>query len=148
ANGAFHEAFGDLIALAAKQKPYLMEVGLLKGGTGGDSARWLLADALEGSIVFLPFTCGVMTGWEYEIYENKLPPGQFNAKWWELVRQQQGIDPPAPRGEDYCDAASKTHINDTPAYYYKYAVGTLIKHQIHDYIARNILKQDPRSCSY
>lgn len=149
ANGAFHEAFGDLIALAAGQKPYLAEVGLLKGAAaGGDEVHWLLANALEGSIVFLPFTCGVMTGWEYELYEKNMPEGQMNAKWWDLVREQQGIDPPAPRGEDYCDAASKTHINDAPAYYYKYALGTLIKHQIHDYIARKILKQPPQACSY
>jgi len=148
ANGAFHEAIGDLISLAASQRPYLAETGLLKGNVDADPTRWLLANALEGSIVFLPFTCGVMTGWEYEIYEKDLPANQWNEKWWELVRVHQGIDPPQPRGEDYCDAASKTHINDTPAYYYRYAVGTLIKHQLHDYIARNILKQDPRACSY
>ncbi len=150
ANGAFHEAVGDLIALACKQRPYLAQLGLIKPGGGGDdeAARWLLADALEGSIVFLPFTCGVMTGWEHDFYERDLPASRYNARWWELVAQYQGIDPPTPRGEEYCDAASKTHINDAPAYYYRYAVGTLIKHQVHDYIARKILKADPRSCSY
>lgn len=148
ANGAFHEAIGDLIALAARQRPYLSDVGLMKPGDGGDPARWLLADALDGSIVFLPFACGTMTGWEMEFYEKDMSPDRMNARWWEIVRLAQGIDPPTPRGEEFCDAASKTHINDTPAYYYKYAIGTLLKHQFHDYIARKILKQDPRACSY
>ncbi len=89
-----------------------------------------------------------MTGWEFDFYEKNLPPEKYNTRWWELVQQHQGIDPPAPRGEEFCDAASKTHINDAPAYYYKYAVGHLLLHQFHDYIARKILKQDPRNCSY
>ena len=32
------------------------------------------------------------------------------------------VEPPAERGEEFCDAATKTHINDTPAYYYSYAI--------------------------
>ncbi len=55
---------------------------------------------------------------------------------------------PAPRGEEFCDAATKTHINDNPAYYYNYAFATVFKFQLHDYIARKILKQPPQSCNY
>src|SRR5262249_37296425 len=139
ANGCFHEAVGDLIALAASQRPYLAETGLLPSAAGGDPVRWLMAEAMEGAVVFMPFTCGTMTGWEYDFYEKNLPADRYNARWWELVQRHQGIDPPAARGEEYCDAASKTHINDAPAYYYKYAVGHLILHQFHDYIARRIL---------
>ena len=50
--------------------------------------------------------------------------------------------------EEFCDAATKTHINDNPAYYYNYAFATVFKFQLHDYIARKILHQDPRSCNY
>ena len=53
-----------------------------------------------------------------------------------------------PRGEEFCDAATKTHINDTPAYYYNYAFATVFKFQLHDYIARKILHQPPQSCNY
>jgi peptidyl-dipeptidase A len=149
ANRAFHEAIGDLIALASKQKPYLAQIGILtSAAAGGDPTRWLLAQALDGNFVFIPFACGTMTGFEHDLYETDLPADQFNARWWELVRRHQGIDPPAARGEEYCDAASKTHINDDPAGYYDYAIGTLIVYQIHDYVARRILKQDPRNCNY
>jgi len=148
ANRAFHEAVGDLIGLASKQRPYLAETGLLKSESGIDPTRWLLAEAMDGNIVFLPWSCGVMSGFEHDLYEKDLPSSQFNARWWELVRTHQGIEPPAPRGEEFCDAASKTHINDDPAGYYDYAIGTLIVYQLHDYIARKILKQDPRACNY
>jgi peptidyl-dipeptidase A len=152
ANRAFHEGIGDLISLASQQRPYLDEIGLThsSGSLGGsdESISWLLAEALEGSIVFLPFACGTMTGFEHDLYEKDLAPNRYNARWWELVKQHQGIDPPSDRGEEYCDAATKTHINDDPGEYYDYAIGRLIVYQLHDYIARNILKQDPRSCNY
>src|SRR5256885_14395327 len=60
----------------------------------------------------------------------------------------QGVEPPSPRGEEWCDAATKTHINDNPAYYYNYAFATVFKFQLHDYIARKILHQPPQSCNY
>jgi peptidyl-dipeptidase A len=89
-----------------------------------------------------------MTHWEADVYAKNLPPDQWNARWWKYVREMQGVDPPTERGEEWCDAATKTHINDNPAYYYSYAIATVLKFQIHDHIARKILKQDPRSCSY
>jgi hypothetical protein len=64
---------------------------------------------------------------------------------WEASKE---FGPPSPRGEEWCDAATKTHINDTPAYYYNYAFATVFKFQLHDYIARKILHQPPQSCNY
>jgi peptidyl-dipeptidase A len=52
------------------------------------------------------------------------------------------------QGEEFCDPATKTHINDDPASYYDYALAGVIRFQLHDYIARHILKQDPHNCSY
>ena len=56
--------------------------------------------------------------------------------------------PPEARGEDLCDACTKTHVNDDPAQYYDYAMATVLQYQLHEYVARVILKQDPRSCNY
>jgi len=56
--------------------------------------------------------------------------------------------PPSPRSEDYCDAATKTHINDDPGQYYDYALSYVILFQLHDHIAKNILKQDPHATNY
>jgi peptidyl-dipeptidase A len=153
ANRAFHEAIGELISLACSQRPYLAEIGVLDARAAADaernSARWLLAQAMDGSnIVFQPWSWGVMTGWEHDFYEKELPADRMNARWWELARQHQGIDPPADRSEECCDPATKTHINDDPAGYYDYAICSLIVYQLHMYIAKRILKQDPHNCNY
>eukprot|EP01030_Chromulinospumella_sphaerica_P024980 gene24980-25093_t len=52
------------------------------------------------------------------------------------------------RGEEYCDAATKTHINDDPAQYYDYALSYVILYQLHNHIAKNILHQDPHATNY
>ncbi|HKG23338.1 MAG TPA: M2 family metallopeptidase, partial [Blastocatellia bacterium] len=105
-------------------------------------------EALDDALVFIPWSAGVMTGWEHDLYEQNLPPDQFNRRWWEYVAKYQGIEPPSPRGEEFADAVTKTHINDDPAQYYDYAMAYLIKYQLHMYIAKNILKQDPHNCNY
>ncbi len=56
--------------------------------------------------------------------------------------------PPDARGEEFCDACTKTHIIDDAAQYYDYALAYLIKYQLHDYIARQILQQDPHQFNY
>ena len=65
-----------------------------------------------------------------------------------IERHLQGVEPPSPRGEQFCDAATKTHINDNPAYYYSYGWASVFKFQMHDHIARKILHQDPRATNY
>lgn len=149
ANPSFHEGMGELIALASMQEPYLRAQGLLPPGRSSkdEQIRHLLRDALD-SVPFLYWASGVMTHWEADVYGQGLPPDQWNARWWKYVAEYQGIEPPSDRGEAFCDPATKTHINDNPAYYYSYAIATVFKFQMHDHIARRILEQDPRSCSY
>jgi peptidyl-dipeptidase A len=148
ANRAFHEAVGDLIAIAARQQQYLTGIGLLAPDRKFDSTQLLLSEALENAVVFLPFAAGTMTHFEHDLYEKKLPANQFNKRWWDLAAKYQGVEPPSPRGEQFCDACTKTHIIDDAAQYYDYALAYLIKFQLHDYIARKILKQDPHNCNY
>jgi peptidyl-dipeptidase A len=144
----FHEGVGELIALASSQVPYLQSRGVLPADFKADKTAFLLDDALARSVPFIYFSCGVMPHWEADIYAHNLPAAQWNARWWKYVSDFQGIEPPSPRGEEFCDAATKTHINDTPAYYYNYAFATVFKFQLHDYIARKILHQPPQSCNY
>lgn len=148
ANRGFHEAVGTLIELASNQVPYLQQVGLMPLDEAPDEIRWLLNQALQGPVVFLPFACGTMTHWEYDLYEKELPRHQYNTRWWEYAARYQGIVPPAERGEDLCDPATKTHIIDDPAQYYDYAVSSVMLHQLHRYICREILQQDVRSANY
>ena len=89
-----------------------------------------------------------MTHFEHDFYAGAINGTELNSGWWRHVGHFQGITPPGERPETLCDAATKTHINDDPAQYYDYAIGTVIKFQLHDHIAREILKQDPRECDY
>ncbi|MBI4607294.1 MAG: M2 family metallopeptidase [Planctomycetes bacterium] len=148
ANRAFHEGIGELISIAAQQVPYLKHAGILPREKEIEGIQLLLNEALAETVPFIAWSAGVMSHWEADLYEKDLPPGEYNARWWRYVREYQGIEPPSPRGEERCDPATKTHVNDDAAQYYDYAIATVLKHQIHDHIARRILKQDPASCNY
>ncbi len=147
ANRGFHEAFGSLMGLAAMQKPYMEHLKLIPADTKTDEQKTLLKEALN-YIVFMPFGAGVMTDFEHDLYAGNLPENEFNKRWWELAAKYQGIAPPTLRGEEYCDAASKTHINDDAAQYYDYAMSYVLLFQFHDHIAKNILHQDPHATNY
>jgi len=144
----FHEGIGELISLASSQVPYLQARGILPADFKADKTAFLLDDALARSVPFIFFASGTMTHWEADIYAHQLDPDEWNERWWKYVEEMQGVEPPSERGEQWADYATKTHINDTPAYYYNYAVATVLKFQLHDYIARNILHQPPQSCNY
>lgn len=148
ANRAFHEGVGTLIELASSQESYLRQIGLLTDDQEIDEIQWLLSQALLGPVTFLPFACGTMTHWEHDFYEEPLLSHEMNARWWQYARQYQGIEPPSPRGEDFCDPATKTHISDDPAQYYDYALSSVILHQIHAYICREILHEAPQTATY
>ncbi len=147
ANRAYHEAMGTLIGLASMQKPFLAQYDLVDENAEVDQTQVLLREALSYVIV-IPWAAGVMTSFEDALYTQDLPADQFNAKWWELVKKYQGIVPPATRGEEYCDAASKTHISNDPAQYYDYAMSYILLFQFHMHITKNILKQDPHNANY
>lgn len=147
ANRAYHEAMGSLMGLAAMQPRFVASVGLDTGGAKPDAMRLLLKEAMN-YCVFIPWSTGTMYHFEKELYHDKLDPSRWNARWWELAARYQGIAPPSARGEEYCDAATKTHINDDPAGYYDYALSFVLLFQLHDHIARNILHEDPRDTNY
>ncbi|MCC7176567.1 MAG: M2 family metallopeptidase [Bryobacterales bacterium] len=147
ANRAFHEAIGLLLAGAAGREAYLRQAGVLPPGRELDRTQRLLNEAYQ-SVASIPWSAGVVTRFEHEIYEKKLPEDRFNQYWWDLVRRYQGIVPPSPRGEEHCDPCAERAIAAEPARYYDHAMAQLIRYQLHDYIAREILRQDPRDCSY
>ncbi|MBI5383878.1 MAG: M2 family metallopeptidase [Verrucomicrobia bacterium] len=148
ANPAFHEGMGELASLACGQVPYLKAVRVLPADFKADETSFLLNDALSTTVPFIFWSSGTITHWEADVYAKALPPDQWNARWWQYVRDFQGVEPPAPRGEEFCDAATKTHINDNPCYYFAYAIATVLKFQLHEHIAKHILRQPPQQCSY
>ncbi|MCZ6765414.1 MAG: M2 family metallopeptidase, partial [bacterium] len=147
ANRAYHEGIGSLLGLAAMQKPFLAHLDLLPENAESDETQKLLKEALN-YVVFIPWSAGVMTEFEYQLYSTNLPTDQFNTAWWDIKGKYQGIAPPMPRGQEYCDAASKTHIINDAAQYYDYALSYVFLFQVHDHIARKILNQDPHATNY
>ncbi len=147
ANRGYHEAMGSLLGLASLQQPYLEQLGLWPENVRINKYDQLLKEALN-YIVFIPFGAGVMPEFEHDLYAEELTPEEFNQRWWELKKKYQGIVPPTERGSEYCDAASKTHINNDAAQYYDYAISYVLLFQFHDHIAKQILHQDPQSTNY
>jgi peptidyl-dipeptidase A len=147
ANRAFHEAIGYLLGSASMQKAFLQGRGLVAADVETDEMQSLLKEALE-QVVFIPWSAGVMTHFEHDLYAGEFGPDQYNARWWEYVERFQGVSPPELRDESYCDPATKTHINDDAAQYYDYALSYVILHQLHQHIAQEILKQDPHNTDY
>jgi peptidyl-dipeptidase A len=148
ANRGFHEGIGELISVAARQIPYLRQVGILGPDTEVDELAWLLDEAFSEAVPFVAWSAGTMSLWERDLYAGELPPSEWNRRWWDYVARLQGVDPPGTRGEELCDACTKTHVNDDPAQYYDYAFATVLKYQLHDTIARTILKTDPHRANY
>ena len=60
-----------------------------------DQERYLLDSALTGPIIFLPWSAGVMSHFEKELYADELPPDRLNARWWEMVARYQGRGVPS-----------------------------------------------------
>lgn len=147
ANRAYHEAFGTMMGLASLQKPFLEQYKLIPADTKTDDMQIMLKEALN-YVVMIPWAAGTMTEFEHDLYSKNLPSDQYNKRWWEIVAKCQGIVPPNERGEEFCDAATKTHINDDPAQYYDYALSGVLLFQFHLHISKNILKQDPHNTNY
>jgi peptidyl-dipeptidase A len=147
ANRAYHEGIGSMIGLASLQRRFLVGRNLLSADAKVDVIPHLLQEALS-YVVFVPFAAGTMTRFEHALYAEHLPADKLNETWWDLTRKYQGIVPPSPRDERWADALTKTHINDDPAQYYDYALSYALIFQLHDHIARKILKQDPHDTDY
>lgn len=147
ANRAYHEGIGSMMGLASLQRRFLAGRSLVPADAKVDSVALLLQEALS-YVVFVPFAAGTMTRFEHVLYAERLPADRFNEKWWELTLKYQGIVPPAPRDERWADGLTKTHVNDDPAQYYDYALSYALLFQLHEHIARKILKQDPHSTDY
>ena len=147
ANRAYHEGLGSMIGLAASQRRFMADRGLVPMDAAVDPIQIMLKEALN-YVVFIPFSAGTMTRFEHALYAGDLSPDSLNETWWNLVRRYQGVVPPAPREEQFADALTKTHINNDPAQYYDYALSNALLFQLHDHIARDILHQDPHDTDY
>jgi peptidyl-dipeptidase A len=129
ANDGFHEAIGDTIALSMTPG-YLHDKGLLDHAVASKQAviDEQMMVALD-KIAFLPFGL-LVDRWRWDVFAGKVSPAQYNAHWWELRAEYQGVAPPSPRGADDFDPGAKYHVaSNTP--YMRYFLARILQFQLH-----------------
>lgn len=159
ASRAFPDAIGMLVSFAAEEPRFLSSAGIdvaarsEPGAAEGDATdvpqamQLLLRQALQYALV-VPWSAGTMGHFESEIYRDELPAEKWNARYWELAARYQGIAPPSPRDERWCDAAAAPDLVDHPGDAYEQAFACVLAFELHDHIARKILYQEPHDTDY
>ena len=128
ANGGFHEAIGDMIALSITPE-YLRQIGLLdEVPDASKDIGLLMGQALE-KIAFMPFGL-LMDKWRWQVFSGELKPETYNDGWWALRTQYQGVRPPVERSADYFDAGGKYHIPNNVSYT-RYFIAHILQFQFH-----------------
>jgi peptidyl-dipeptidase A len=146
AHDGFHEAIGDTIQLSMTPG-YLQSKGLAGEVTQGYEAtiNKQMKLALE-KIAFLPFG-KMIDEWRWKVFSGAIAPQDYNAGWWQLREQYQGIAAPVARGEEYFDAGAKYHVpGNTP--YTRYFLSFIMQFQFHKALCEAAGQQGPlHQCS-
>ncbi len=129
ANDGFHEGIGDTLALSVTPA-YLKEIGLLDEVSDDPKAiiNKQMADGLE-KIAFLPFGL-LIDRWRWGVFSGEIEPEEYNAAWWRLRNEYQGVSAPVERSEADFDPGAKYHIpGNTP--YARYFLARILQFQFH-----------------
>jgi len=129
AHDGFHEAIGDALALSVTPA-YLKKVGILDAVV--ESPEGILNNQMKvalDKISFLPFG-RMIDQWRWDVFSGKVPADQYNAHWWKLRREYQGLMPPSERSETDFDPGAKYHIpGNVP--YVRYFLSFILQFQFH-----------------
>ena len=115
ANDGFHEAIGDTMALSVTPD-YLKSLGLLDTVPKGDHTR--INEQMKmalSKVAFLPFGL-ILDKWRWDVFAGKVTPDQYNASWWALKQQYQGVSAPVARTSDDFDPGAKYHVAASSTY--------------------------------
>ncbi len=128
ANDGFHEAIGDTIALSMTPK-YFKDIGLIDEIPESDNDLGMLMKKALEKVAFVPF--GLMIDqWRWQVFNGDISPEEYNAGWWRLRNQYQGIKAPVERDESQFDPGAKYHIpGNTP--YTRYFLAHILQFQFH-----------------
>ncbi len=129
ANDGFHEAIGDTVNLSMTPA-YLHTIGL--AGPVKQSREATINQQMKmalDKIAFLPFG-KLIDEWRWRVFSGEIAPGNYNAAWWQLREQYQGVAAPVARTEEDFDPGAKYHIPaNTP--YTRYFLSYLLQFQFH-----------------
>ncbi len=128
ANDGFHEGVGDVIALSMTPE-YLKSVGLLDSPPPVSADLGFLMRAALEKVAFLPFGM-VVDKWRWGVFSGEIAPDEYNAGWWKLREEYQGVKPPVARSESDFDPGAKYHVPaNTP--YARYFLAHILQFQFH-----------------
>jgi peptidyl-dipeptidase A len=134
ANDGFHEGIGDTLALSVTPT-YLKQIGLLQSDLQSPQSdlNQLMFRALS-AVAFLPFG-KLIDSWRLGVFSGAIKPDEYNAAWWQLREQYQGVAAPLVRGEDDFDPGAKYHVPaNTP--YTRYFIAQFLQYQFHRALCR------------
>lgn len=127
AHDGFHEAVGDTVNLSMTPA-YLAQIGLVPAAKPSQEAviNQQMKMALE-KIAFLPFG-KLIDEWRWQVFSGQVTPDNYNAAWWKLREQYQGVAAPVARTEADFDPGAKYHIpGNTP--YTRYFLSFILQFQ-------------------
>lgn len=129
AHDGFHEAIGDTVNLSMTPA-YLHQIGLAGAVKPSNEAtiNQQMRQALD-KLAFLPFG-KLIDEWRWKVFSGEIKPENYNAAWWQLREQYQGVGAPVPRTEEDFDPGAKYHIPaNTP--YTRYFLSFIVQFQFH-----------------
>ena len=131
-NGAhegFHEAIGDTVNLSMTPA-YLAQIGLVSEAVTSREAviNQQMKMALE-KVAFLPFG-KLIDEWRWKVFSGEVTPENYNAAWWALREQYQGVAAPVARTEADFDPGAKYHVPGNVSYT-RYFLSFIIQFQFH-----------------
>ncbi|XP_063964281.1 angiotensin-converting enzyme-like [Lytechinus pictus] len=113
ANGAFHEAIGELMSQSVATPKHLKVVGLFDGeddamAVTNTDINFLLKMALP-TIGTLPFSLA-LEQWRWDVFSGKTDVNAGTARWWQLKNDLIGVKAPVERTEEDFEAGAMYHI--------------------------------------
>jgi peptidyl-dipeptidase A len=147
AHDGFHEAIGDTITLSLTPG-HLHKVGLVgpqktdPRATINSQMKWAL-----DKIAFLPWA-KLVDQWRWQVFAGEVKPENYNAAWWALREQYQGVSPPLARTEADFDPGAKYHVPANVPYT-RYFLSFVLQFQFYKALCDAAGYQGPlHECSY
>jgi len=111
ANDGFHEAIGELMAMAGATPSHLYSIGLLDELVEDEELdlNFLMSQALI-TISTLPFHL-VNDLWRWKVFRGEFQLADWNSEYWKLKQEIVGVVPPVERTDADLDPPTIYHIN-------------------------------------
>ena len=133
ANDGFHEAVGDTISLSVTPE-YLVKIGLLDQAPPASKDIGLLLNKALEKVAFLPF--GLMIDkWRWQVFSGQVTEANYNAAWWKLRQEYQGVASPVANSAEDFDAGAKYHVAANVPYM-RYFLADILQFQLHRSLAK------------